>query len=148
MTTKENIFDLYAQAYESQKQHRLSLKEYLEGCRADPAMYASTANVISAIEPEFADGKDAARAHLHEPDPQDLPGLQDFYGLEETIDGSSASSGTPRGLEEKEADSLPPGSRRRRQILAGERLGTMMPLLRSGYQRWCQPHLREPARPV
>ena len=30
MTTKENIFDLYAQAYESQKQHRMSLREYLE----------------------------------------------------------------------------------------------------------------------
>ena len=43
MTTKENIFDVYAQAYESQKQHRMSFKEYLEGCKSDPSMYASTA---------------------------------------------------------------------------------------------------------
>ena len=35
MTTKDNIFDLYAQAYESQKQHSMSLREYLEGCRTD-----------------------------------------------------------------------------------------------------------------
>ena len=36
MTSNDNIFDVYAQAYESQKQHRMSLREYLEGCRSDP----------------------------------------------------------------------------------------------------------------
>ena len=57
MTTKDNIFDLYAQAYESQKQHRMSLREYLEGCRADTSLYAGTAErMIAAIgEPEFVD---------------------------------------------------------------------------------------------
>ena len=50
MTTRENIFDLYAQAYESQKQHKMSLREYLEGCRADASFYASTAErMIMAI---------------------------------------------------------------------------------------------------
>ena len=55
MTTKETIFDLYAQAYESQRQHRMSLREYLEGCRSDAAFYATTAErMIRAIgEPEF-----------------------------------------------------------------------------------------------
>ena len=50
MTTKDNIFDLYAQAYESQKQHSMSLREYLEGCRNTPAMYASTAERVMWAE--------------------------------------------------------------------------------------------------
>ena len=90
MTTKENIFDLYAQAYESQKQHRLSLKEYLEGCRADPAMYASTAErMISAIgEPEFVDSaKDARLGRIFMNRTLKVyPAFKDFYGLEETIE--------------------------------------------------------------
>src|SRR5262250_2069703 len=90
MTTKENIFDLYAQAYESQKQHRLSLKEYLEGCRADPAMYASTAErMITAIgEPEFVDSaKDARLGRIFLNRTMKVyPAFKDFFGLEETIE--------------------------------------------------------------
>ena len=36
MTSNDNIFDVYAQAYESQKQYRMSLRDYLEGCRVGP----------------------------------------------------------------------------------------------------------------
>ena len=43
MTSNDNIFDVYAQAYESQKQYRMSLREYLDGCRSDLSMYAGTA---------------------------------------------------------------------------------------------------------
>ena len=67
MTTKDSIFDLYAQAYESQRQHRLSLREYLEACRTDPSMYAGTAErMIDAIgEPELVDSaKDARLAKM------------------------------------------------------------------------------------
>ena len=156
MTTKDNIFDLYAQAYESQKQHRMSLREYLEGCRATPAMYASTAErMIAAIgEPEFVDTREgcAARAHLHEPHPQGLSGLQgllrpggDDRAHRRLLPPCRAG---PRG---EEADPLPPGPRRRRQVLArrspqgpdGE-----VPDLRARHQRRHQPDLREPARPV
>ena len=80
MTSNDNIFDVYAQAYESQKQHRMSLREYLEGCRSDPSMYASTAErMLRAIgEPELVDTSQgcAARPHLHEPHHQGVPGLQ------------------------------------------------------------------------
>lgn len=90
MTTKENIFDLYAQAYESQKQHKLSLKEYLDGCRADPAMYASTAErMISAIgESEFVDiARDARVGRIFMNRTLKVyPAFKDFYGLEETIE--------------------------------------------------------------
>ena len=63
MTSNDNIFDVYAQAYESQKQHRLSLRDYLEGCRSDPSMYAGTAErMLRAIgEPELVDTSRDAR---------------------------------------------------------------------------------------
>src|SRR6186713_1370295 len=88
--TKDNIFDLYAHAYESQKQHRMSLREYLEGCRADQAMYASTAErMISAIgEPEFVDtAKDTRLGRIFMNRTLKVyPAFKDFYGLEETIE--------------------------------------------------------------
>src|SRR4249920_1985143 len=90
MTMKDNIFDLYAQAYESHKQHKMSLREFLEGCRADPATYASTAErMITAIgEPEFVDSaKDARLGRIFMNRTLKVyPAFKDFYGLEETIE--------------------------------------------------------------
>src|SRR5215475_5746785 len=87
MTTKDNIFDLYAQAYESQKQHRLSLREYLEGCRADPSMYASTAErMLRAIgEPELVDtSRDARLGRIFmNRTIKVYSAFKDFQGLEE-----------------------------------------------------------------
>jgi serine protein kinase len=90
MTTKENIFDLYAQAYESHKQQRMSLREYLEGCRNDPSLYATTAErMIAAIgEPELVDSaKDARLGRIFMNRTLKVyPAFKDFYGLEETIE--------------------------------------------------------------
>ena len=90
MTTKDNIFDLYAHAYESQKQHRMSFKEYLEGCKSDPSMYASTAErMLRAIgEPEFVDtAKDARLGRIFMNRKLKVySAFKDFYGLEETIE--------------------------------------------------------------
>ena len=90
MTTKDSIFDLYAQAYESQRQHRLSLREYLEACRTDPSMYAGTAErMITAIgEPELVDtAKDARLGRIFMNRTLKVyPAFSDFYGLEETIE--------------------------------------------------------------
>src|SRR6516225_463355 len=90
MTTKESIFDLYAQAYESQRQHRMSLREYLEGCRGDSALYATTAErMITAIgEPEFVDtAKDQRLGRIFMNRTLKVyPAFKDFYGLEETIE--------------------------------------------------------------
>ena len=90
MTTKDNIFDLYAQAYESHRQHRMSLREFLDGCRADPVMYASTAErMITAIgEPELVDSaKDARLGRIFMNRTLKVyPAFKDFYGLEETIE--------------------------------------------------------------
>ncbi|RTL65990.1 MAG: PrkA family serine protein kinase, partial [Hyphomicrobiales bacterium] len=90
MTTKDSIFDLYAQAYESQKQQRMSLREYLEGCRNDPSMYATTAErMIAAIgEPELIDtSRDARLGRIFQNRTLKVyPAFKDFYGLEETIE--------------------------------------------------------------
>ncbi|MGE3066106.1 MAG: PrkA family serine protein kinase [Hyphomicrobiaceae bacterium] len=90
MSAKDNIFDLYAQAYESQKQHRLSLKEYLEACKTEPAMYAGAAErMIAAIgEPELVDtAKDARLGRIFMNRTLKIyPAFQDFFGLEETIE--------------------------------------------------------------
>ena len=90
MTTKDSIFDLYAQAYESHRQHRMSLREFLDGSRADPVMYASTAErMITAIgEPELVDSaKDARLGRIFMNRTLKVyPAFKDFYGLEETIE--------------------------------------------------------------
>ena len=91
MTTKENIFDLYAQAYESQKQHRMSLaRSTWKAAEPIPSMYASTAErMITAIgEPEFVDtAKDARLGRIFMNRTLKVyPAFKDFYGLEETIE--------------------------------------------------------------
>src|SRR4029453_848740 len=90
MTTKDNIFDLYAQAYESHKQHRMSLREYLDGCRGDASLYASTAErMITAIgEPELVDtAKDARLGRIFMNRTLKIyPAFKDFFGMEETIE--------------------------------------------------------------
>ena len=90
MTTKDSIFDLYAQAYESQRQHRLSLREYLDACRTDPSLYAGTAErMIAAIgEPELVDSaRDARLGRIFMNRTLKVyPAFSDFYGLEETIE--------------------------------------------------------------
>src|SRR6185295_18946314 len=66
------------------------LREYLEGCRSDSALYASTAErMISAIgEPEFVDtAKDSRLGRIFMNRTLKVyPAFKDFYGLEETIE--------------------------------------------------------------
>ena len=90
MTTANELFEIYAQGYDRQKQSELSLKQYLEDCREDPSLYASAAErMIAAIgEPEMVDtSKDArlGRIFLNRTI-KVYPAFKDFYGLEETIE--------------------------------------------------------------
>ena len=156
MTTKENIFDLYAQAYESQKQHRMSLREYLEGCRADPAMYASTAErMITAIgEPEFVDtAKDARLGRIFMNRTLKVyPAFKDFYGLEETIERIVGFfRHAAQGLEEKKQILYLLGPVGGGKSSLADRLKDLMekcPIYVPGHQRRRQPDLRKRARPV
>jgi serine protein kinase len=90
MANQDNIFDIYARTYEGQKQHRMSLKDYLDGCKADRKLYASAAErMIAAIgEPEFVDSaKDARLGRIFMNRTLKIyPAFKDFYGLEETIE--------------------------------------------------------------
>jgi serine protein kinase len=90
MPNQDNIFDLYAETYDSLKQNRMSLRDYLDGCRNDPTRYASAAErMMSAIgEPELVDtSKDTRLGRIYMNRTLKIyPAFRDFYGLEETIE--------------------------------------------------------------
>ncbi|MEO1608358.1 MAG: PrkA family serine protein kinase [Pseudomonadota bacterium] len=104
--TANEIFEIFAQRYDRQKQVELSLKDYLEACKADPMMYASAAErMIAAIgEPELIDtSKDSrfGRIFLNRTI-KIYPAFKDFYGLEETIERIvSFFRHAAQGLEER-----------------------------------------------
>ena len=90
MSTRGNVFDLFADSYRQQDGNALSLQEYLEGCRDDPMMYASAAQrMIAAVgEPELVDtAQDPAlgRVFMNRTIKR-YPAFEEFYGLEETIE--------------------------------------------------------------
>jgi len=90
MTSADEIFKLYVQSYDRNKQTEFSLRQYLENCRTDPMLYASTAErMMSAIgEPQLIDtSKDPrlGRIFLNRTI-KVYPTFHDFYGLEETIE--------------------------------------------------------------
>ena len=156
MTTKDNIFDLYAQAYESQKQHRMSLREYLEGCRDDPAMYASTAErMLAAIgEPEIVDtAKDPRLGRIFmNRTIKVYPAFADFFGMEETIERIVGFfRHAAQGLEERKQILYLLGPVGGGKSSLAERLKQLMEkmpiyVLKAGDGD--QPGFREPARPV
>ncbi len=90
MPNQDNIFDLYAKSYESSKQSRMALKDYLEGCKADPSFYAGAAErMLAAIgESELVDtAKDPRLSRIYmNRTIKVYPTFKDFYGLEETIE--------------------------------------------------------------
>ncbi len=90
MTSADEIFNIYAQSYDRQKQHEMTLRQYLEGCRDDPMLYAGAAErMMKAIgEPNFVDtSKDPrlGRVFLNRTI-KVYPAFKDFFGLEETIE--------------------------------------------------------------
>lgn len=90
MTSADEIFSIYARNYDQQRQHEMTLREYLECCREDPMLYASAAErMIKAIgEPNYVDtSKDPrlGRIFLNRTI-KVYPAFKDFYGLEETIE--------------------------------------------------------------
>ncbi|MBA4173272.1 MAG: PrkA family serine protein kinase [Hyphomicrobium sp.] len=88
--SKDHVFDLFSQAYSRHKQAELSLKQYLEGCRADPMFYASAAErMLHAIgEPTLLDtARDPRLGRIFmNRTVKVYPTFKDFYGLEETIE--------------------------------------------------------------
>ena len=90
MTSADEIFSLYAQSYDRQKQHEMTLRQYLEACRDDPMLYASAAErmMIAIGEPTLVDtSKDPRLGRIFQNRTIKIyPTFKDFYGLEETIE--------------------------------------------------------------
>jgi serine protein kinase len=92
MMSKDNeqVFDMFARSYDRRKETELTLKQYLEGCRTDPMMYASAAErMMTAIgEPQYVDtSKDPRLGRIFMNRTLKVyPAFKDFYGLEETIE--------------------------------------------------------------
>jgi serine protein kinase len=85
-----DIFDLFSEVYNRDKQEELSLQDYLLEARADPSLYATAAErMITAIgEPEFIDtSKDdrLGRIFLNRTI-KAYPAFHEFYGMEDTIE--------------------------------------------------------------
>ncbi len=90
MTPTDEIFDLYADSYGRKQEAQLELKEFLEGCRTDPMMYASASErMLHAIgEPQAIDtaaDERLGRIFMNRTI-KTYPTFKEFYGLEETIE--------------------------------------------------------------
>ncbi len=101
-----DVFDLFSDSYDREKRVVMSLKDYLEGCRDDPSMYATAAQrMVKAIgEPETIDtSKDARLGRIFmNRTIKTYPAFADFYGLEETIERIvSYFRHAAQGLEER-----------------------------------------------
>jgi serine protein kinase len=87
---KDKLFSLFHEAYDRRKETELSLRQYLEECRANPMLYASAAErMIEAIgEPQYVDtSRDARLGRIFMNRTMKIyPAFKDFYGLEETIE--------------------------------------------------------------
>ena len=90
MQTDEDIFAVYARGYDNQREGEMTLSAYLEACRDDPMMYAtSTERLLAAIgKPEMVDtSKDARMGRIFMNRTIRLyPAFSEFYGMEETIE--------------------------------------------------------------
>ena len=90
MATGNEIFETYSQAYDRQKQVVMSIRDYLEGCKKDPTMYATASErmLASIGEPQLvntADDQRFGRIFMNRTI-KVYPAFHDFFGLEETIE--------------------------------------------------------------
>lgn len=101
-----SIFDHYQKRYELAQEEELSLEQFLQLCKEDPATYASPAErLLMAIgEPETIDtSKDPRLSRLFSNRViSRYPAFADFYGMEDSIEQIvSYLKHSSQGLEEK-----------------------------------------------
>ena len=100
------LFTDFKKFYDTTKEETMSLKEYLEGCKKDPSMYATAAErMLEAIgEPEIIDTSDdprLSRIFLNR-QIKIYPAFKEFYGMEDTIESIVGYfRHSAQGLEEK-----------------------------------------------
>ncbi|WP_255987409.1 PrkA family serine protein kinase [Chitinolyticbacter albus] len=101
-----DIFNHYSSRYERTREEELSLKEYLELCKREPAAYATAAErMLMAIgEPEMTDTRLDSRASriFQNKVIRIYPAFREFFGMEEVIEQVVAYfRHAAQGLEEK-----------------------------------------------
>lgn len=101
-----SLFNHYRERYDSTQQEELSIKEYLELCKADPSVYASAAErMLMAIgEPEVVDTASDPRLSriFSNKIIKRYKAFGEFYGMEECIQQIvSFFKHAAQGLEEK-----------------------------------------------
>ena len=117
-----DVISNFAARYERTREEVLSLQEYLEICKREPAAYATAAErMLKAIgEPELVDTRNDPRLSRIFANKviKIYPAFREFYGMEDSIEQVvSYFRHAAQGLEEKQADPLPARPRRRRQEL-------------------------------
>lgn len=100
------IFEQYLDRYMEQVEEEITLQEYLDLCRDDPSVYATTAErMLTAIgEPEIIDTREDKRLSRLFSNKliKVYPAFKEFYGMEETIEKIvSFFTHAAQGLEEK-----------------------------------------------
>ncbi|GAA5786523.1 PrkA family serine protein kinase [Chitiniphilus shinanonensis] len=101
-----DIFNHFSSRYERTREEELSLKEYLELCKRDPAAYASAAErmLMAVGEPEMIDTRlDSRQSRIFQNKViRVYPAFREFYGMEEVIEQVvSYFRHAAQGLEEK-----------------------------------------------
>jgi serine protein kinase len=100
------IFTQYQARFDAGKEEEMSVQDYLELCRNDPAAYASVAErlLIAIGEPELIDTRhDSRQSRIFANKIIKIyPAFREFYGLEEVIENIVAYvRHAAQGLEEK-----------------------------------------------
>src|SRR5215203_2856488 len=106
MLQSGDLFANFLRSYEAYRETDMSLSEYLEGCRDDPMMYASTPErILSAIgDAELVDtARDPRLGRIFmNRTIRVYPAFAEFYGMEETIERIvSFFRHAAQGLEER-----------------------------------------------
>ncbi|HEY5681877.1 MAG TPA: PrkA family serine protein kinase [Pseudomonadales bacterium] len=100
------VFEHYQERFEAAREEELSLQEYLDLCKEQPATYATAAErlLLAIGEPEFVDtAKDSRLSRIFSNKIiKRYPAFDDFYGMEEAIEQIvSFFRHAAQGLEEK-----------------------------------------------
>ncbi len=123
MVQELDVFERFSEAYGREKQEAMSLRDYLLACRDDPMMYATPARAIGGghRRARICRHEQASKtvAHLLQPHDQDLSLLRRLlrHGRHDRADRGLLQACRAR-LGGAPADSLSPGPRGRRQVLA------------------------------
>ena len=100
------VFEHYQDRFDAALEEELSLQDYLELCKSDPSVYATSAErlLLAIGEPEFVDtSKDPRFSRIFSNKViKRYPAFDDFYGMEEAIEQIvSYFRHAAQGLEER-----------------------------------------------